>query len=522
MIPLSLTDGGPGAQRPLLPRAIGLRPLAAVVAGLLLLQLASGTDPVFALLVSVFVILTGVTFNVSGGLTTVTGLGITAVAVKTVIFSQLVKIAFWQPADSYLEAPLHTMAVLDIGLASMLLGIMAAGPRIRRPWLPSITQPEMLKRGAVVCAIIGGVSALLVARSGIDTNAEQVATGGILRFAHLFVRALPLSIVFATAYTIEKSKYQRSVSLGVMLTLGAALGYAAVSGTKQGVFETVLYYVLTCLAWRYPLRRKHFAVLGTCAVVGILVVWPVLQALKSVTVLTSVTLSERVELIGEALAEIKSVDDFAETRDDVNQLMSNERFEYYGRPSGWLERFSLIEQNDELVLATLQQGELGWYTIQHALRALVPSYIDPDKPTKDTGNLLGKRIGFLSEQDDETQVAFGLVAESFAAMSWLGVIVFPALFMFLFVHLFGRLTGNIWCNVWAIYLFGRLQHTFVEQSIASFLREMIMLPFVLGTLAFLIREVGTRLTAREQPDADAGAPSPGSTVLPVKSPPRVP
>jgi len=186
---------------------------------------------------------------------------------------------------------------------------------------------------------------------------------------------------------------------------------------------------------------------------------------------------------------MRSPQDLFQASDELTQAMSQERFEYYGRPTGWLDRFSLIEPADELVVATIDQGELGWYTPVRALRSLVPSFIDPNKPTVDTGNFFGHRIGYLYEWDDDTQIAFGIIPESFASFSWTGALVIPALLMVFFVHVIGRVSDGLPYNVWTVYLFGRLQHSFVEQSIATMLRELIVLPALIISIAIAVRLV---------------------------------
>jgi hypothetical protein len=450
------------------------------------LQLLAGTDPLYAFLVYLFVTATGIAFNTLGGLTTTTGFSLSMVALKIVLISQVAKVVFWQPADSYLEVPVTTILVLLVGIGSMLAGLLLAGDvRTRRAWLAPITDAKELRVGALVCLVIGTISAVVVLRAGLGTTTEGSA-GGVVTLATVFVKALPFSIVFATAHTIVRTKGQRSFSPLVFVALAVSVSYALFQSTKQGVFETILYYFLACIAWRFSFRRAQVAAVLISILVGILLVWPMVQALK-VASITSSSLSERLELFEEAVSDIKSVDDFLDARDDINELTSYERFEYYGRPVGWLERFSLIEQDDELVASTLDSGEMEWTTVGAALRTLLPTFVDPDKPTKDTGNILGQRIGFLAEEDDDTQVAFGLVAESFAAFTWLGVLIIPAIMMFLFARTIGRLSGTYAFNVWTVYLFGRLQHTFVEQSILAMVRELVIVPILLVTLSAVIR-----------------------------------
>jgi len=179
--------------------------------------------------------------------------------------------------------------------------------------------------------------------------------------------------------------------------------------------------------------------------------------------------------------------EFFETREAVTKAFSQDQFEYYGNPAGWLDRMSLIEPADELIAAAERKGETGWYQPEHAIRALLPATIDPDKPTKDTGNFLGHRVGFLYPWDETTQVAFGLIPESYSSFKWTGVLLIPILLMLLFVHVTSRMADGYVFSVWGVYLFGRFQHSFVEQSLSTMLRELVVLPLLILIVVSAIR-----------------------------------
>jgi hypothetical protein len=481
-----------------LPAQIGYPRLLGFACTLFALQVLSGTDPVFAILIFLFTVIAGVAFNVAGGLTTTAGVGLTMLALKIVLISQVAKVVFWQPADSYLELPLTTAAVLVVGIASLLLGLILAGDvRRYRGVLPTFDDPRSLLIAAVVSGLIGGLCNLYVFVSGVDSGVGEIKTGGGLGIARQLMLCTPLSVIFATAHTIVRSGRTRSISPLVVAMLVAALAIALTAGTKQGVFEPILYYVLACIAWRFPLRRTHFMVLVGSLAFALFVAWPVMQTFKFVA--PTASFGERVELARNALENMSSVSDFKEAKEGIEDVIASDRylrFSYYGRYIGWLDRFSLIEQDDELILATHQQGETGWETIIHAFRSLVPSFIDPDKPKYNTAGFLGKRIDAVGDDDENTQIAFGIVAESFCAFSWLGVLVLPAVLMFAFGHTTSRLAASLESNAWTVYLIGNLQHSFVESTISSFIQRMTLGALVLLGVASLIKAVIRAVNAR--------------------------
>lgn len=482
-----------------LPAAIPHHVLLISALSLFVLQLLSGTDPVFGALVFAFVEVSGLVFNLSGGFHSIPGFALAMMSLKTVIIAQLGKLVLWQPADSLLEVPQLTLAMFVLGFLSLGFGVVVGlRARGRGLWIPPITEARQLLLGTFVCFLVGAASAGMIWMRGIDTATEELGSGGLLGLAYIFVRMLPMSIVFATAYAITKSRGERSISPLVVATVFISMGFAALQGTKQGVFETVLFYILTCVAWRFGFYRRQLIALGFAGLVGLFVVWPVLQTLKNVTLLTSISASERVDLMKEALTDFTSIGEFFEASDEFEDAMSQERFQYFGRAIGWLDRFSLIEPGDELVAATLEQGELGWLQPSHAVRSLVPRVIDPDKPAVDTGNLLGHRIAYLAEGDDATQIAFGIIPESFSSFAWTGVLLIPAILIFVFVIVFTRLSDGYVFSVWGVYLFGRLQHSFVEQSMSTMLRETLVLPLLLVCVHLAIRTVKTVLDMRRE------------------------
>ena len=475
-----------------LPTRVSGRALFIFAATLFALQLASGTGAGFAMTIFAFIMLSGFAFNLTGGLSTVTGTGMTMLACKIVVVSQIAKIFFWQPADSHLEIPQTTALVLLVGLASMIVGIVAGGD-LRRPrgWITPVVNPRDLLIGAIVCGLLTTACAALVVFSGVDAGSGELRTGGLVGLGRQFSIASPISIIFATAYEVTRTNGRRSFSPLVAATMLVSIVFGIAMGTKQGIFETVLFYALTCIAFEFRFRRIHLIILGICAVVGMVLVWPIMQAMKSLDIAKSATVSDKIEIATDVVANMATVSDFTETRDGLEELMTDERFEYYGQPMGWLERLSLIEQDDELVLSAVESGETGSQTITHAFEALVPSFINPDKPIHNTAGFLGRRIGEISDDDEDTQISFGIIAESFLAYSWLGVLIIPAVLLFGFVNTTGRLTGPFTRNVWSVYLIGKIQHSFVENTVSSFIQDMIVGSVILFLLSMLIRAVTT-------------------------------
>src|SRR5579859_7251488 len=109
-----------------LPRSIRID--YALIGAFLLfaLLISSGTSVAFGFLIFLFVILSVLTINLLGGLATLSGICVAALALRIVLIPQVAKVAFWQPADSFLEVPVVTAGVLTLGMAGFLLAALMA------------------------------------------------------------------------------------------------------------------------------------------------------------------------------------------------------------------------------------------------------------------------------------------------------------------------------------------------------------------------------------------------------------
>lgn len=105
------------------------------------------------------------------------------------------------------------------------------------------------------------------------------------------------------------------------------------------------------------------------------------------------------------------------------------------------ERLSLMKPADKLITVTLQEGYLEPMTIIHGLKMLPPRFLYPEKPATNSANLLGHRVGVLGADDATTQVSFGIIAESFAAYGWMGILFIPFLACGVFFSVY-RLLGQ--------------------------------------------------------------------------------
>lgn len=456
-------------------------------------QLISGTDSAYAALIFLFLILAGSTVNSLGGLVTLNGFVVAVMALKVVVVSQVAKVLLWQPGDSYLEIPVVTAEVLVVGMtATYGAALLVRNIKFRAPLLQPTGNLRELKVIWAVSYLLGLGSHLYSQIFGFDATTGNINVGGAVGLARQIAFVYPLSIVAATAHTLISSDGRKSFGTLVAISVFTEAAIGLIATSKQGMFEPFLYYLLTCVAYRFPFRPRHAIAIAVAAAFAVTVLFPVAQVGRGFARTESFT--ENVSLVTELIADLDlvslrlSLDEFAK---------ENYRFQYYGEDMGLLDRMSLIEPVDELVLATVLDGPTGWTTITHGFERLPPRFLYPDKPVHNTANFLGHRIGILSTEDESTQIAFGIIAEAFSAFEWIGAAVIPFVLLLFFFVIYKRLVGEIDRNIWAVFLFGGFQHSFTENTISSMILFLTHFPILLLIYYLLVSKVAVGLYKRQ-------------------------
>jgi len=473
-----------------LPEKINYSIILLIAVVLFVLQMLAGSDFLFSSLIFLFVVISLSTVNLLGGLRNINGFSVFMLALKLVILSQFFKVYFWQPADSFLLVPEITAGVILLGFSSIFIAAWVTG-RIdfRNIIIKPILSSQQLLRMGIIAFLIGTISVAYNYFSGFDPETADIRAGGLIGVARQMGILLPFSIVCATAYKIISSNYRKSFGLIVLIPMLTEFAFGISVGSKQIAFESVFYYFLTCLAFRYPFRIKHLAAGFFSALLAIMVLYPLAQLTKDIfdrmrespVARTSIFLDAIFRLDYEGLSNL--YEKYAEEDETT--------YQYYGTNNEILNRFSLIWMADQLIAVTIDKGEEGWTTITHGFKMILPRFIYPDKPNYNTGNYLGQKIGMVWVGDQTTQISFGLIPESFCCFSWIGVMLIPFILTLLFFIVYNKLVGSIEYNIWAIFLAGRFQHNFVEETISGWLLMVVQLPLIILALYYVFTKLSS-------------------------------
>ncbi len=470
---------------------------------LLALQVTSGTKLLFAELVFIFTMLLAFTVNLLGGLNTVSGFCVAVFGLKTVVISQVAKVCYWEPAQLELSEPVTTLLVLVAGLGGITLAAWVTRPfAVRQPLLPAFQDEESLRVAAWLTSALGLLSIVgMLALGGAQDGVIHV--GGITGLLRQLSFTMKLAVVFTTAHTLVRSGGRRAVGWLNSTTMGMMFLFGLMTASKQMMFEPVLLFAVTAVAFGFSFRWSHGVAVVALGIIAQAVLFPFAQVARNFV--RGYGLVRSAELTTEFIgALIRSGEPLARLRaaEEAGDSSESEYQTYFHGASGFLERFSMIKAVDILVTETLRDGGSGWETISHGFRMLVPRFLNPSKPAISTGNFLGHKAKMLGDNDQGTQVSFGFVADSFSAFKWWGAVLLPCVLLTAFVLVYRTLTGPLERNAWCAYLMCDFQHSFTEQPIASMLISLVLAPLGYVAVSRLILVV--HVWSRRQRPFDFG------------------
>lgn len=390
-------------------------------------ELVVGTAPIFIPLVSACVLLCGLTYNVFGGACTFAGIIFAQFALRTIVLSQVVKVAIAEPAEKYLEAPILTITVYVAFYASVLFGAYVwqhVLPSFRGAWeFEKISHLKMLYLVLLVAglgsAVIQVVFESYMSGSGLGRvlkQSVQVSQGLML-----------LSCIVAVDIVVRESKGRHSVDWRLLVPAAYYLVGVATSGERKtaGIFLVV--YVATCVLRQYHFRAKHY--LSLCAAAIVMVTWvnPVCLYLKQVTYNKSMV--ERVKALGQ-IYEVP----LAEMKKEGDKYLSNEegmsRESYFENTHvAMLNRLALIRVDSNLISVCADGYHYGWTTMAIEAVLHTPYFLNRSKSAahKDSSYFTGPLTGIDSgESEGSGEAVLSPIADAFGSFSWLGIFLFGA------------------------------------------------------------------------------------------------
>lgn len=472
----------PAQETPIVERlATGLIPLRLSFALSLILigcEILQGTQVAFAVLVFLYIQAFVVAFNSTGGMMTMNGMALAAMALKTVIISQVAKVIMNEPAHLHLDSPTLTMQVMFAGMFTVasvaLLGRFVRGDISKQ--FEATANPTQLRKIAISSLVLGLVGCLVYFGEG------AAITSGALRGMMSYLRfGLSLSSVAAVAARVIETRKEKSLDSIVIITILAQVFIGLITTSKQVSFEGFLSWPITAFFFGYRLKKQDWVAAG--GALFFLVVFIAPFSYMARTRLATDTLGNRAEIVPQMVLDslLKFDSSFAlyNERKAEERAFLTEENSYYSSTSLLLERFSLIKAADTLINTTQLKGALGTEFFVKSLDILPNSLTG--FTTFRSGVFLGQWTGLTSEEDDVTSVAFTPFAEAFVVDKMLGVIILTGVFFFLFLFANQMCFPSLRGNIWAVWLLMLTQHSITESSPAWIVFHLTrVIPFCWG------------------------------------------
>jgi len=404
-------------------RSLKIPPLALLVTVLALAagELACGTQLYFVTMMAVTLLSIGITYNMLGGLSRISGVMFAAMAAVRIVISQFAKVILHEPADHNLEVPYLTITVYAVFFLSAMAGVFLFGrlrPGLPRPWEPR-TGPET--RLLYFVALIGGVVASVIFcidQFGDIEQTDSLSNG----FALLFQYLLLFSIVLAIDDRIRKTRGKHSLGVWVIISCLAAEFFAYIQTSRGAEATPVVIYFLSCYVRGYRFRKKHYFAGLLFAILFQTVFSPVDLYMRPFMYVR--TFQERLTWGYQFLKSPPAWIDIQNAQLEAQTQTSSD--EYYSTPDTFvLSRLSQIRPDSDLIAACSNGFRYGFHALKMDLLRQIPRIFYRNKPELGSELYIESLVGVGGNTDKAIHWAFTSTSDAFGAFGWLGVVLFP-------------------------------------------------------------------------------------------------
>ncbi len=477
---------------------------------LLVLQLLSGTQVIFSLLVLLFCFQTYWAIRACGGIFSLTGFTIFYMAMQNLIISQVAKVIYWRPADINLQRPLETLLVLNLAM----LGICLAALAMRRlkilkrpPLFDAQLNLERLFWLSLVCTFFAAFQEIYSGTQSVNADTGAANTGGLHGLLHAITYLSPLAVAAGTSYLILSSGGRKSFGLLNGIAMAIPCLFGIIGAGRQNMTTTLVVYYVTCFLFRFKFRPVHFAVLLAGAYVCQFILFPYALYARSFTRTAKIgeNLNRAAKLLGDVIADPVKYQQLAAVRKGAQVY---KKFLYYGKANPTLDRYSLIIVTDGIVDATLRSGTIGMTTIQPGFEMSVPRIFAPEKISGYRNTLAHREPGMVGKDDYKTGISTGFASDAFSSYGWAGAFGIPFLITLALFSAFRLIMRDrLWSNIYAISLIFYLPWRFSETNLAQLIvitlqgaTVMVCILFLLNTIANSLSNLSRRLRRASQRD----------------------
>jgi hypothetical protein len=390
-------------------------------------EFAAGTTPYFVAMMVIAVFSACVTYNVLGGLGTISGIAFTYFALSTLVVSQVVKVILFEPADQNLDVPQLTITVYAVFYFWLMLGTIAFA-RIRLPLLkPREPDTPAQTRYLYLISLVGGLAGSIVLLTlDLAGGAEQTTLAH--GFARAFAYLLPFSLVVAVDERIRITNGRHMFGWKALWPSLAMVFLGFLRVQRGPSMQPLVIVLLTCYVRDFKFGKKHLAAAGAIAAAVFLFISPFYlwaRAWKG-----EATIKEQATVLLNVLESAPA--QWASIKNQVGEsaLEGEGSVNYFATPGAvTLNRFALIGPDSTLVNACAGGFHYGFTALKLDILGQIPRFLYRDKPTIGSAEYLGHLDGQESDVFQTTYSTITPISDSYGAFSWAGTVIFPFLAM---------------------------------------------------------------------------------------------
>jgi hypothetical protein len=239
------------------------------------------------------------------------------------------------------------------------------------------------------------------------------------------------------------------------------------TSSKQVMAEPVAAYSLMALArygWRHP-------VVWICIPLAIAsyqyFVFPIANYARNAGALYK-NPREAALATAEIVSGYLTDSSFREYVQQIASIVHNEKDAYLDEKLSPYLRFAMIGEADRLISTSGVYQQTEWSTIYTALLVQVPAFLYPRKPQQGAGNFLGRYAGDLDQNDRQTQVSYGFMANAHNAFGLPVVLPFSIIGVIFVLTMVASFTsGPVYTNPWSMYAIAAAHQEYVESPFSG-------------------------------------------------------
>jgi hypothetical protein len=443
-------------------------------------EIATGTGALFAAFVAGTLICIGITYNILGGVSSISGIAFAGFAACTIVISQFAKVILMEAADKTLEAPELTIEVYFVFYLCVLIGtFVCTGLRVRLPKPLEPKTPAQVNVQYGVSLTIGLVANAVFEMYETSTDAtERASAAHSLGLA--FSNLLLFSIVLAVQSRIRATNGLHSFGLKAFIPWFVLIFFGFIETTRSRMLLPCVVYAFTCYVSGYRFRKKHYlaAALGIAAFAFVISPFEIYARGP----MRELDFQDR---FYEGYNLIRTLPDWSVVNEASRSgAESASREEYYERPGTFvLSRLSVIRADSNMINACAAGFHYGFTALRIDFLRGLPRFVYKNKPETDGSSYTGRVTGVNPDDVENGEFLITSISDSYGAFGWLGVIVMsllivPAIFV-LYESMFD--IGK----PWGIVAAGGFCFVFVEADMGKLMGIALRAPIAILLLSYL-------------------------------------